>query len=380
MKSCIRNCRLISPGYELDGATIEIDAGVITRIYAKGETPKDADTAYDASGKMAVPGFIDIHSHGASGYDFSEAGQDGIAEILKCKLKEGVTTLIPTTLTLSEPALAKAMERISVQMRKPVSVKIPGVHLEGPFLNKEWLGAQNPAYARIPDIGEVLRLDSLARVLSVTFAIELDGGMDFIGKLLSRGIIPSCGHSGASYAQFCEARRRGLRKLTHFGNQMSKFHHREIGLVGGGLLDDGAMVEIICDRLHLSPDMLSMIFKSKPLESILLITDSVSASWMADGTFKLGGLDVVLKDGEARLASNGALAGSSLKFNEALRNAHEISGIPLKSLIRTTSLNQAQLLGLEKVGKIETGYCADISILDNDFSVSQVFVDGVPKL
>jgi len=371
---------LISPGYELDNATIEMDGGVITRIYADGEMPEGTDDGYDASGRMAVPGFIDIHTHGASGYDFSEAGPEGIAEILKCKLKEGVTTVIPTTLTLPESALADALKRISVQMCKPEFVKIPGVHLEGPYLNKEWSGAQNPAYLRLPDISEVLRLDNLARVLTVTFAVELDGGMAFIGELLSRGIIPSCGHSGASYVQFSEARRRGLRKLTHFCNQMSKLNHREIGLVGGGLIDDGAMVEIICDRLHLSPDMVSMVFKFKPLESILLITDSVSASWMGDGTFKLAGLDVVLRNGEARLASNGALAGSSLKFNEALRNAHEISGIPLKSLIRTTSFNQALLLGLENVGKIEAGRRADIAILDKDFSVSQVFVDGIPKL
>ena len=372
----IANCKVVSPDFELNEASMELEDGIIKNVSTSGSGSK----VYDASGLTAVPGFIDMHFHGAAGCDVTDGDPAGIVKIAGCKLNEGVTSMVPTTLTLSEETLAKSLKAIAAYMAKPTFCKVPGVHLEGPFISNEWKGAQNPDFIRKPDIEEVMRLDRIAKVLLVSFAIEAEGGIDFVGQLRAKGIVPSCGHSGASFQQFKEAHTRGLRNLTHFCNQMSKFHHREIGLVGAGLYDDGTTLELICDRLHLSEDMVAAVFKFKSPSRIALITDSLCTSWMGDGEYSLGGLKVQVKDGESRLASNNALAGSNLKFNFALRNACQISGKPLKDIVRCSSLNQAETLGLKGLGRLEPGYRADITLLDDAFNVRQVFIDGIPRL
>ena len=229
---------------------------------------------------------------------------------------------------------------------------------------------------RPPDIGEVLRLNALCRVAIVTFAVEAEGGMSFLAGLKEAGIVPSLGHTAADSALFRAARRAGLGNLTHFCNQMTGLHHREVGLVGAGLLDDGVLVEMICDTIHLCPDMIALVFKVKPAERIALVTDAIRAAGLADGEYELGGLSVRVAGGAARLSSNGALAGSTLRMNRALANARDATGLPLSELVGTTSLNQARCLGLGKRGRIAPGFTADIVILDEDFEVAAVFVGG----
>ena len=157
---------------------------------------------------------------------------------------------------------------------------------------------------------------------------------------------------------------------------MTPLHHRDIGLVGAGLLHDEVFIELICDKVHISPDMIKLIFKIKGPEKVMLITDAMCAAGLKDGEYNLGGLPVIVNDGAARLASNGALAGSTLLFYKGLKNIYEITGMPLKELIKTTSWNQARSLGLDNLGKIEPGFYADILILNDDFSPEKVFVDG----
>ena len=174
--------------------------------------------------------------------------------------------------------------------------------------------------------------------------------------------------------------RLGLDRLTHFCNQMTVLHHREIGLVGAGLMEDGVAIEMICDKIHLCPDMIRLAFKSKPIEKILLITDAMEATGLPDGDYQLGGLAVKVSDGAARLASNGALAGSTLQFNTAFKNVAEVTGLPLTELVKATSWNQALDLGLKRLGKLEAGFVADIAVLDDQFKVAAVFVDGVRRI
>ncbi len=377
MKTLIKNCHLISPDAELENAAVLIDGKFIAGVYADGETLPLADNIVDAEGKMVVPGFIDVHCHGRSGYDFTDAMQEGMDAIGIDKLKEGVTTLLPTTLTLPEEQLKPAMKTVAEYVRRGVKgSRIAGVHLEGPYINDKCCGAQNPAFVRKPDIDEVKRLDAISKVAKVSFAIETAGGYAFVRDLLAAGITPSCVHSSATYADFKKASALGLKNLSHFCNQMTPLHHRDIGLVGAGLLHDEVFIELICDKVHISPDMIKLIFKIKGPEKVLLITDAMCAAGLEDGDYNLGGLPVVVKDGAARLASNGALAGSTLLFYKGLKNIYEITGMPLKELIKTTSWNQARSLGLEKLGKIEPGFYADILILNNDFSPEKVFVDG----
>ena len=378
MNLLIKNCRIISPDVEENGASIEIAGNFIKRIHSKGSSFPENMEVYDAGGRMAVPGFIDIHTHGAMGFDVMDGTDQAIAAIAAAKLKEGVTTFFPTTLTTSEQHLAKAFKAVA-RYQKNVpnqTARIPGIHLEGPFVNPKFIGAQNPEFVRKPDIDEVLRLGQIARIMIVSYAIEMATDADFISKLLLNGIVPSCAHSAATHEQFRQARLKGLKHLTHFCNQMSLLHHREIGLVGSGLMDDEVMVEAICDKVHLCPDMIKLIFKVKPIDRIAVITDSMLASGLPDGEFNLGGLEVILKDGIVRLKSNGALAGGTIPYCRALKNIFELTGLPLKQLIKTAGYNQARSLGLEKFARLEPGFYADIAILDTDFNPVTVFVGG----
>ncbi len=380
MSLLIKNCRLVSPDVDIPGASILIENKCIKKIFGKGELLPATGDVFNAEGKIAMPGFIDMHTHGAMGHDVTDANPEGLAEIMKVKLSEGVTTVLPTTLTLSEQELADSLKVVADYMDgEPASAKIAGVHLEGPYINPAYLGAQNPDYVRNPDIDEVLRLNAIAPVLKVSYAIEMEGGVEFTRDLVCNGITPSLVHSDATRAQFEQGRIFGLKNLSHYCNRMSKLHHREVGLVGAGMLDDDVTVEVISDNVHLCPDMLALIFKVKPVDKIAIITDSINASWLPDGECELGGMPVIVENGEARLKESGALAGSTAKFCENLKKAYEVSGTPLAQLVKVTSWNQAQTLKLPKLGKIEPGYYADIVILENDFAVANVFVNGVMK-
>ena len=377
MSLLLTNCHLISPDQNFPGSSILIENGLIRKIYAQGDALPSADQVIDVKGAMTMPGFIDVHCHGKSGVDFCDAQDSAIETIGIDKLKEGVTSYLPTTLTLPEDLLVKALKTAANYTARGVKgCKLPGVHLEGPFINPKCLGAQNPDYVREPDIEMVRRLAKIYPVKKVSYAVEMPHGAEFAAELAAEGIQGSCAHSGAKYGEFMAAYKHGLHALTHFCNQMTPLHHRDIGLVGAGLLHQDVYVEMICDKLHLCPDMIKLVFSQKDLNHILLITDAMRAAGMPDGESSLGGLAVIVKDGAARLASNGALAGSTLQLCDALRNVYEITGLPLEQLVRTTSLNQANSIGLEKVGRLVPGYCADIVVLDDRFKVKKTFVDG----
>ena len=373
----IKNAHIISPDCDLANASVLVADGVIQQIFAPGDTLPAADETVDIANKMLVPGFIDVHTHGRSGYEFTDGNLDHLKTMCLDKLSEGVTSWLPTTLTLGNEALSAALKNAAEYTKSGAAgAKIPGVHLEGPYINEKCLGAQNPAFVRKPDIEEVKMLDSIYKVLKVSYAVEVEGGAAFASSLLAAGITPSCVHSQATYKEFLAGYDHGLRNLSHFCNQMTALHHRDIGLVGAGLRHSEVFIEMICDKIHLCSDMIKLIFQLKDINHILLITDACQAAGMPDGEYEIGGLPLILKDGAARLASNGALAGSVLVMNKALKNVYEITGLPLAQLIKTTSWNQACSLGLSKLGRIEPGYCADLAVLDDDFEVCKVFVDG----
>lgn len=368
-RTFIHSCRLISPGRDLPDASVLIDDGRIVDVGQGSRPPGDAEVV-DGAGAMLLPGFIDIHTHGANGSDVSDACPEAMRRMAEAKLREGVTTFFPTTLTLPADRLEDIARVVAEHQKAPVRARAPRMHIEGPFINPDCVGAQNPAHVRDPDLDELDRLHALAPVGIVSLAVEMPGGVDFVRGAAGRGITCSLAHTAATHADFLAAKAAGLRHLTHFCNQMTGLHHREIGCVGGGLLDGEVMIELICDGVHLCPDMLRLIWKLVPHDRLMVITDSISASWLEDGTYDLGGLDVVVADKVARLTT-GALAGSTARYHEEFRNVLAITGLPPAEVVAATSWNQARSLGLEGVGRLEPGFLADCLLLPE--------VDGLPQ-
>ena len=386
MKTTIVNAHVISPGVDLENAVVVVEDGRIKSV-RKGPVSAKADknnTVVDVRGQYLMPGFIDVHTHGALGYDFCDADEKAVFEFAKAKLQEGVTTVLPTTLTVLHGELVKAAKNAKKYAEAGMPyAKVPAIHLEGPFINVKCCGAQNPKYVRKPDIKEVKAIAKVYPVKLISYAVEAEGGAKFAKECFKAGVVPSCGHTGAKFADLKPAYRNGLRHMTHFCNQMTPLHHREIGMVGAGFLVEDLNTEVICDKIHLCPDMLRLIFTRRSLEHIQMITDSLRCSHCKDGyAFEMGGLKVLLKNGEARLVEGGNLAGSTLWMGMGLKNVHDVTGIPLKDLVRCTSWNQAIELGWGKdLGKVEKGYMADLVVINpRSWKPSAVFVDGIQKI
>tara|TARA_B110000285_G_scaffold1176_3_gene1240 strand:- start:699 stop:1838 length:1140 start_codon:yes stop_codon:yes gene_type:complete len=376
MRLIISNAHIISPDVDISAGSVEVEAGKIKAVYEAAATLPEADKIIDAGGRYVMPGFIDIHAHGADGRDVCDNDVESIRHIAKRKLGEGVTTWLPTTLTQPQHVLEEIAAKCAQYMDRQEYSKTPGLHVEGPYINRMNAGAQNPQFVREPNWNELRRIHERAPVAVVSIAPDVVGASDCIHQAKMAGITCSAAHSSATHEQMMRAKNAGLTHMTHFGNAMSGLHHREIGMVGSGLLDADLKMELICDGIHLCPDFLKLIFSLKPIDQLMLITDSMSGSWIGSGEVQLGGLDVIVDGGQARLKDSDALAGSVLLFNEGLRNVFEWTGLPLSELVKATSWNQAQSLGWEGLGKIEAGYCADMTMLNEDFSVWKTLVDG----
>ncbi len=383
-KTIIRNAHVISPGVDVENAVIVVEGSKIRYVGRKRVAAKAGDTVIDVNGQYVMPGFIDVHTHGALTYDFCDADPKAVFKLAEAKLAEGVTTVLPTTLTVSHAELVKAAKNAKAYAEAGMPyAKVPAIHLEGPFINVRCCGAQNPKYVRRPSIKEVKEIAKVYPVKLITYAVETEGGDKFAKECLKIGVVPSCGHTGAKFADLRRAYRNGLRHMTHFCNQMTPLHHREIGMVGAGFLVEDLNTEVICDKIHLCPDMLNLIFTRRSLAHVQMITDSLRCSHCKDGyAFEMGGLKVLLKNGEARLVEGGNLAGSTLWMDMGHKNVHDVTGIPLKDLVRTTAWNQAIELGWGRsLGKVEKGFTADLVVINpRSWKPSAVIVDGVQKI
>lgn len=379
MQKLIINAHIISPDQEIKNGAIAIKDGKILAVYNAEDTLPEAAETYDAQGNYAFPGFIDIHAHGADTKDVCDNDLNSIRHIAKKKLEEGVTTWLPTTLTQPQHLLLEIAKKCADYRENQEFAKTPGLHVEGPFINVSKAGAQNPEFVRKPDFAELKAIHEVCPATVFSLAPCQEGSLEVIQEAKKIGISSSAAHTEATYTEVSAAKKAGLTHLTHYGNAMTPLHHREIGMVGAGLLDDDLKLELICDGIHLAPDFVSTIFKLKPIEQIIMITDSMAGSWIENGSCQLGGLDVVIENKVARLKNGGALAGSTLVFNEGIKNVVEYTGLPLHQIVKATAWNQAQSLGLEGLGKIETGFAADIALLDKEFNVVETFVDGEAK-
>ncbi|MFV0337118.1 MAG: N-acetylglucosamine-6-phosphate deacetylase [Chthoniobacterales bacterium] len=376
----LANAQIVTPKEVIQG-NILCENGKISDFGPQVEKPRsDTIPVFDAKGRRILPGYIDIHSHGADGVDTSEATPEQsaadsvISKIAKKKLAEGVTTWLPTTTTISAAKLEKIAAGIQNYRNAPTATRVPGMHIEGPFLSKKFLGSQNPLYAIEPDFDLVKRLHDICPARLLSLAVELPGALSVIEKCKDLGIVTSCAHSGATYAEFKKAQAAGIQHITHYCNQISPLHHREIGLVGAGMLDSDVKVEIICDGLHLNEDMLRLVFKTIPPERIMLITDSIAASWLGDGFYELGEQEVEVRNGSAYVTGTTTLAGTTLHFDHGVERAARISGFTVPEISRIASTNQAQSLGLSDRGAIQKGLLADFVVVGESFHAEQTIL------
>ena len=376
MKTLISNARIVSPDLDIPAGSVLLENGRISAVFKPGETLPASDLCIDADGRMLMPGFFDIHCHGADGNDVCDDSLEAIRHIARRKLQEGVTTWLPTTLTQPQDKLESIAAKCAAYRANEEFCRTPGLHVEGPFINRKNAGAQNPEYVRPPNFEELKRIHDISPALIVSLAPDMEGADEVIRKAAEIGITSSAAHTSATAERIRGAKQAGLKHLTHFCNAMTPVHHREIGVVGAGLVDDSLKLELICDTIHLCPDMLMLVFQLVSIDRLILITDSMAASWIGEGEVMLGGLAVLVKDGKAVLKEGGALAGSALLYNEGVRNVVEITGLPLDQIVKATSWNQAQSLGLSGFGKIEAGFHADLVLLEADFSVWKTFVGG----
>ncbi|MEM9016354.1 MAG: N-acetylglucosamine-6-phosphate deacetylase [Verrucomicrobiota bacterium] len=363
MPSVIADVLLLSPNALIRPVSIELlEDGTFGQIFEGHDPPSGSEVIFDGGGEVyACAGFIDIHTHGANGFDLSYATLEAVETIAEAKLAEGVTTFLPTTWTASREdliAMAKAAADYHQDQR---FARTPFLHIEGPYLNPDQAGAQDRNQMREVDTEEIRNLHEICPIGLVSLAIEKPGALEFIRDLAKLGIVTSAAHSAATYSEFVRAREAGLDHLTHYCNQMSRLHHREVGLVGAGLLDERVLVEMIADGVHLCPEMIQIAFKHLGCDQLMLITDSIAASHLGDGRYPLHDTEIIVKDGAARIPA-GNLAGSIATYDELLRNAARFTGLPLNEIIKTCGVNQARSLGLNDRGSIKQGLLADLTL------------------
>lgn len=331
-------------------------------------------------GQIIVPGFIDQHIHGAGGSDTMDGNLQALSTIANALASEGTTSFLATTMTQSPDNIISALKAVKDYRaeNRPDGAEILGVHLEGPFISIKHIGAQPPKYVATPSI-EVFDQYNLASgnsIKIVSLAPETDGAEVLVRHLKNSGIVASAGHTDASYFDLEKAYACGLSNITHTYNAQKALHHREIGTVGGAMLIDGLNCEAICDLIHLSVPAIKLLIKNKPHDKFTLITDSMRAKHLADGISELGGQEVIVKDGEARLR-NGALAGSILKMNHAIKNLVLKCDVPFTDAIDFATVNPAKNLNIfDSVGSIEVGKHANLVVLDGEFNVHLTVRDG----
>lgn len=377
----LQNLRIVLESGEIQEGHLVLVDGKIEKILDLHEQVSEEEII-DGVGAFAFPGFIDCHIHGAAGFDFMDPEPEAGQCIAQAIPAEGTTSYLATTMTQTSERITRAIvngkQRMEQQQIFDGSAEMLGFHLEGPFIHPSQCGAQPVEAICDPEMARIHHWfdGDLSLLKIVSLAPEVPGALKLIEELSIKGIISSAAHTTATYEQIKQAQSKGLHHLTHFTNAMTGLHHREIGVVGAGLLDEELYLEVIADGIHMHPDMLTLLLKVVGSRRILLITDSMRAKGKSDGTYDLGGQQVTVIGNRAELA-NGTLAGSVLKMNEAVQLLNQLTSITPLDIMRMTSMNAALRLGVfDRKGSLTVGKDADIVLLRDDYSVQDTFCRG----
>ena len=364
------------------GAAIEMENGKIKGVYPYGT--KEVDVDY--GDKRIVPGFLDIHCHGAFGFDTNDANEEGLRAWTKGIVTEGTTALLATTITQSEEVLTNAVANVAKVMEDGYEgAEILGIHFEGPYLDMVYKGAQPEQHIVKGTIEQFERYQAAAKgnIKYITMATETDDDFVLTQYLAQNGVVVSIGHSAATYEEAAYAWANGARSMTHVYNGMTPFNHRKNGLVGASYRFRTMYGEIICDGNHSTTAALNNFFMSKGPDYSIMVSDALMAKGSPAGSkFIFGGNEIeIYEDGSAHLTSTGGLAGSTLRLNEGLRILVEEAMVPFNYAINSCTINPARCLGIDdRKGSIMVGKDADIVVLDTDYSVIQTYCKGNAQL
>lgn len=340
------------------------------RLVDKAEYQYDGEVI-DAEGLLVLPGLVDIHSHGAAGEDFSDGNPEGLKKILQYEKRCGITSYCPTSMTFPKERLRQIFASIKGAQTED-GATVVGINMEGPFLDPAKKGAHVEKWIAAPDVAFVRELnqdaDGLVRL--VTLAPNMDGAEEFIKKMHEEVCI-SLGHTAADYDCASRAMKLGAHHVTHLYNAMQPFRHRAPGLIGAAMDDPECMVELICDGYHIHPSAIRAAFRMFGPERVILISDSMRATGMENGTYELGGQEVTVKDRKAVL-KDGTLAGSATNLYGCMCKAVEF-GIPLEQAIMAATANPARSIGIfDRVGSIRIGKQADLLLVSENLELKRV--------
>jgi N-acetylglucosamine-6-phosphate deacetylase len=375
--------RAITPKGEVPDAGILIRDGEIERLGPRSgmELPAGASEV-KATGATAIPGFVDVHIHGAGGHDVMEGTGEALAAVSRKVAQFGTTSLLATTVTADVDKTCRAIEGISAYIGSQHETsegraEILGLHFEGPFLSKERRGVHPAEFLQLPtaDLLERLLRAAAGNARILTIAPELLGAMPCIDAARSLGMVVSIGHTDATYEQARAAVAHGAHHATHVYNAMRPFSHRDPGVIGAVLTTPEVTAELIADGIHVDEIAMKVLLQAKGADGVILISDGLSATGMPDGKYTLGGFEVTVERGVCRSAE-GRLAGSTLTLDRSLRNVVKL-GVPFAHAVQMLTLNPATLLGIEfKKGALRTGADADIVLLDENLAITQVWTRG----
>lgn len=349
----LKNCRIGN-----DITDISIENGIIANV---GKSGKDG---IDIEGKRVYPGLFDIHCHGVMGYDAMDG--DRLPEMSEFLLSQGITSWLPTTMTMDSKSIKNATNEIPATN----GANILGFHMEGPYISPKFKGAQNEKYIKNPDWEEFKEYRNMKLV---TIAPELAGSAEFIKEC---GAVVALGHTNCTYSEAIEAIENGAKCLTHTFNAMPPIHHRNPGPIGAAA-DKNIYAQVICDGIHIHPAVIRMLYKIFGKDRLILISDAMRATGLSDGEYEFGGQKIIVKDKVAR-TEEGALAGSTSTLMDCVKKAIEF-GISQEDAFYMATATPAELMGVKK-GKIEPGYDADLLVLEDDLQISTVILNGEIKI
>src|ERR1700731_3032489 len=377
--------RAFTPAAEIPDAAILFRDGVIESVAPRSAVTLPAGASeIIATGKIAAPGFIDVHIHGAGGHDVMEATEDALAAVSRMVASHGTTSYVATTVTASPESICRSAEGIAGYISRQhqsddCRADVLGIHFEGPFISSVRRGVHPSEFLKLPSADLLDQFIDAAKghAQILTIAPELLGAIPCIDAARKAGLVVAIGHTDATYEQARAAIAHGAHHAVHVYNAMRPFSHRDSGVIGAVLTTPEVTAELIADGVHVDETAMRLLLQAKGAAGVILVSDGISATGMPDGNYMLGGFEVTVSGGVCRNAE-GKLAGSTLTLDRALRNVVAL-GIPLQDAVRMLTANPAKLLGIEfKKGALRTGADADIVLLDENLQVTNVWTGGLP--